>query len=497
MRVIEVSKSMRRFLFLSLAAISLVTVACATVSQTPPEPDSIARVENGLLPSTIIKGENASMKLADRMAFYNVPGVSIAVINNGKLEWAKGYGVLEAGTTRPVTTETRFQAASISKPVAAMAALALVEQGKLNLDENVNLKLTSWHVPDNEFTRTEKVTIRRLLSHSAGLTVHGFPGYAANEPVPALTQILDGQKPPANTGPIRVDILPGKQLRYSGGGYTVLQQLMIDVAGAPFPNLLQELVLGKIGMTHSTYVQPLPKELETVAASGHRSKGETIKGRWHTYPEMAAAGLWTTPSDLALFAIELMESAQGRSNRVLSPEMSRQMLTKQSGSYGLGVSLGGTDGTSFSHGGSNEGFTCILVADTGTRQGAVVMTNSDNGPPLFNEILRSISQEYNWKDNRAREKTVAKVDAATLVSYAGRYDADGIPISVTLKSGQLYIQADPLGPTPARLHPLAEDRFFLQESDDFEVLFVKDKQGKVSELQIQAGRDRATAKRAK
>jgi len=142
---------MRRFLFLSLAAISLVTVACATVSQTPPEPDSIARVENGLLPSTIIKGENASMKLADRMAFYNVPGVSIAVINNGKLEWAKGYGVLEAGTTRPVTTETRFQAASISKPVAAMAALALVEQGKLNLDENVNLKLTSWHVPDNEF----------------------------------------------------------------------------------------------------------------------------------------------------------------------------------------------------------------------------------------------------------------------------------------------------------------------------------------------------------
>ena len=485
------------------SAFSLVTVAfvsaCAstTVPQSVPATDRISRVENGLLPGSIIKGQDPSMKLAERMAFYKVPGVSIAVINEGKLEWAKGYGVLETKGSNAVATETLFQSASISKPVAAMASLALVEQGILSLDENVNSKLTSWHLPDNEFTRSEKVTLRRILSHSAGLTVHGFPGYGENEAVPTLTQILDGAKP-ANTGPIRVDILPRKQLRYSGGGYTVLQQLMIDVTGKTFPNLLQELVLGKIGMTHSTFMRPLPVELEGNAATGHRQDGEAIKGRWHTYPEMAAAGLWTTPSDLALFAIDLMESAQGKSSKVLSQKMARQMVTKEFGSYGLGVSVGDVQGiTKFSHGGSNAGFTCILVAYVETGQGAIVMTNSDNGPPLFNEILRAIAQEYNWKDNHPRERTTAQVDPATLASYSGSYDAGGTPVTIVLQSGQLSIQAQPLGPTPLKLYPSGEERFYVLESDDFEVHFVKDKQGKVSGLQVQAGPDQATATRVK
>jgi CubicO group peptidase (beta-lactamase class C family) len=490
---------MKHTLLVSLSAVVLLAAACVTTTpQDTAESARIARVESGLLPGTVTKGQNASMKLADRMAFHKVPGVSIAVINNGKLEWAKGYGVLEAGTRNAVTSETRFQAASISKPVAAMAALALVTQGKLSLDEDVNLKLKSWHVPDNEFTKTEKVTLRRLLSHSAGLTIHGFPGYAAGASVPTLTQILDGQKPPANTGPVRVDILPGKQLRYSGGGYTVLQQLMMDVTGKPFPDLMQEFVLSRIGMTRSTFVQPLPKELEAVAATGHRQNLEPIKGHWHTYPEMAAAGLWTTPSDLALFAIDLMESPQNKSNKVLSPEISRQMLTKQMGSYGLGVSIGETGGvTSFAHGGSNEGFTCILVAHIETAQGAVIMTNSDNGPPLFNEILRAISQEYNWKTNRPRERASVAIDPAILASYPGQYDANGTPVTVSLQSGQLSLQTPPMGPSPFKLYPSTEDRFFLQESEDFEVHFVKDSKGKVSELQIQAGLDKATATRVK
>ena len=487
-----------RITYALLAVALLAGCASTTVPQTAAANDRISRIENGLLPATVTKGENVSMKLVERMAFHKVPGVSIAVINEGKLEWAKGYGVLETKGSNAVTTETLFQAASISKPVAAMASLALVEQGRLSLDENVNSKLTSWHLPDNEFTRSEKVTLRRILSHSAGLTVHGFPGYGANEQVPTLIQILDGQKPPANTDPIRVDILPGKQLRYSGGGYTVLQQLMMDLTGKPFPDLMQELVLGKIGMTHSVFAQPLPGELEGIAATGHRPDGEAIKGRWHTYPEMAAAGLWTTPSDLALFAIELMESAQGKSSKVLSQKMARQMVTKESGSYGLGVSVGDIQGTAkFSHGGGNEGFTCILVAYVETGQGAIVMTNSDSGPPLFNEILRGIAQEYNWKDNRPRERTTVQIDPATLPLYSGQYDAGGTPVTIGLQSGQLSIQASPLGPAPLKLFPFGEDRFYLPDSDSFELRFVKDKQGRVTELQIQAGPDQATATRVK
>jgi CubicO group peptidase (beta-lactamase class C family) len=490
---------MKQTTLLLLLVLSFLGGACvnATTPQSTSDPSAISRVENGLLPATVAKGQNASMKLADRMDFHKVPGVSIAVINGGKLEWAKGYGTLESGSTRTVTPETLFQAASISKPVAAAAALALVEQGKLNLDEDVNLKLKSWRVPDNEFTKTEKVTVRRLLSHGAGLTVHGFPGYSASASIPTLVEILDGRKPAANTDAIRADIVPGKKFRYSGGGYTVMQQLMIDVSGKPFPDLLQELVLRKIGMSHSTYAQPLPKDLESVAAYGHE-KGKSIQGHWHTYPEMAAAGLWTTPSDLALFAIDLMESAQGKPGKVLSPEMARQMLSKQIGTYGLGVNVGDSKGVaSFTHGGSNEGFTCILVANVITRQGAVVMTNSNNGPALFNEILRAISQEYNWPDNRPREKSVAVVGPETLASYAGRYDADGIPVTVTLQSSQLAIQAEPMGPSAIRLYPLAEDRFFIQESAEFNVRFVKNTLGKVSELQIEAGPDRATASRVR
>ncbi|HEX6863198.1 MAG TPA: serine hydrolase domain-containing protein, partial [Thermoanaerobaculia bacterium] len=236
----------------SLTALSLL-LACLSVgaAQEPKATDAalearVRHVENGLLPNTVIKGAPpATMELAERMQFYKVPGVSIAVIQDGRIDWARGYGVKEAGKSDPVTPETMFQAASISKPIAALAALRLVQEGRLQLDEDVNAKLASWRVPENDLTREQKVTLRRLLSHSAGLTVHGFPGYAADTadaPVPTLVQVLDGAKP-ANTAPIRVDILPGTQWRYSGGGYTVTQQLLTDVAKKPFPDLLQEKVL--------------------------------------------------------------------------------------------------------------------------------------------------------------------------------------------------------------------------------------------------------------
>src|SRR6266851_5244466 len=232
---------------------------------------------------------------AGRMAALHVPGASVAIIDGYRIVWAHGYGVMEFGSSNQVTPDTRFQAASISKPVAALAALKLVEEGKLSLDEDVNRKLKSWKVPENEFTREEKVTLRRLLSHSAGLTVHGFPGYDVDEKLPAVPQILDGMKP-ANTAAVRVDITPGTKSRYSGGGITVMQLLMTDVTGRTFPELMQALVLARIGMQHSTYQQPLPDESAESAATGHRENGDKIHGRWHIYPEMAAAGLWTTPT---------------------------------------------------------------------------------------------------------------------------------------------------------------------------------------------------------
>jgi len=357
------------------------------------------------MPAEIAKGAPIpKWTIAERMAHYNVVGVSVAVIDNYAIHWAKGYGLLAKDSKRPVTTETLFQAGSISKPVAATAALHLVETGRLSLDEDVNRKLKSWQVPENDFTRDQKVTLRRILSHSAGLTVHGFPGYAVGDRIPTLIEILDGVKP-ANTPAIRVDLVPGTTERYSGGGYTIMQLLLTDVTQERFPELLEDTVLAKIGMQHSSYQQPLPADWAKNTASGYRQNGDPVAGKWHVYPEMAAAGLWTTASDLAQFVIEIQKSREGRSNRVLSREMTTQMLTRQIDGAGLGLMLGGTDqAPRFSHGGADEGFQALMMATLDSGKGAVVMVNSDNGVQLAQEIVLSIASEYGWPDYKPKER---------------------------------------------------------------------------------------------
>lgn len=325
---------------------------------------------------------------AARMEHFKVPGVSVAVIDGSKIVWAKGFGVTEKGGSVVVTPETLFQAASISKPVAAMAMLKMVEQGKLSLDEPVNAKLKSWKIPDNEFTREKPVTLRLIVSHGAGLTVHGFPGYEAGAPLPTAPQILDGEKP-ANTAPVRVDKLPGAGYRYSGGGITVEQLVMTEVTGRPFAEIMQAIVLGPLVMKHSSYEQPLPAAKAAHAATGHGRDGSPVKGKWHIYPEQAAAGLWTTPSDLALFLIEL----QKKTGRVISAKMIEQMLTRQTGDMGLGPMLTGAN--QFGHGGSNHGFQCQAMA-TRDGHGVVVMTNGDLGGQLAGEIVKAVSAEQQW-----------------------------------------------------------------------------------------------------
>jgi CubicO group peptidase (beta-lactamase class C family) len=448
--------------------------------------EKIRRVENGLLMPFSVKGEPKLMlKLAERMQFYKVPGVSVAVINNGKIEWAKGYGVQETGIKKGVTTETLFQAASISKPITAMAMLRLVQENKLNLDEDVNKKLVSWKVPDNDFTKEQKVTLRELLSHSASLTVSGFRGYAADEEIPTILQILDGLKP-ANSIPIRVDGTPNKDFRYAGGGYVVVQKLAEDVTKKPFPDFLQSEILKKLKMNHSTFQQ----QFRASAAIGHSSDGAKIKGNWHTYPELAAAGLWTTPTDLARFAIEIQKSKSGKSNKILSVEMVNEMLTPQIGGWGLGLDLRGKNQSArFGHGGGNEGYRSLMFAYSDSGQGAVVMTNSDNGYALAEEIMRSIANEYGWFEYLPKEKIIVSVDRKILDSYAGQYKiAPNYFLNITNENGNLMSQMT--GQPKSELFAESETNYFLKASET-EIKFVKNTQGNVTEL-VWRERDRDT-----
>jgi CubicO group peptidase (beta-lactamase class C family) len=424
--------------------------------------ERIRRVEHGLLTPAIIAGEPAGMSLAERMRHYRVPGVSVAVINNGRIEWAKAWGVIEAGGAVPVDTATLFQAASISKPVSALAALRLVEQGRLTLDADVNAALTSWQVEENGHTATSKVTLRRLLSHNAGLTVHGFRGYAEGEAVPTLVQLLDGSAP-ANSPRVRPDTVPGAIWRYSGGGSSVAQLLMQDVTGRDFAVLVRELVLAPAGMAHSTFEQPLPASRHGQAAVAHRMSGEPLPGRWHTYPELFAAGLWTTPSDLARLAIEVQRSYAGTSDRILSPAMTREALTMQAGDYGLGFGVARGDGwTSFSHGGSNQGYRAMLYAFADRGQGAVIMTSGDMGGPLLGELMRAIAEVYGWPAQRAIARAVVPVAAARVAAmqgtWSGQLDGRDVRLSVRADGTTLHVSGFPIG--ERTMHHTGDDAFF-------------------------------------
>jgi CubicO group peptidase (beta-lactamase class C family) len=387
---------------LGLVALALATLGMAADPpgktlwlSNPADAARIARVEAGL-PALPIGGESRTLDVNGWMDVYNVPGISVTVFDDFHLAWAKTYGVKEAGKPQPVTLDTLFQAGSISKPVSAMAVMHFVDKNVLSLDADINSELRSWKVPENEFTAKEKVTLRRLLSHSAGLTVHGFPGYAVGEKTPTLIQVLDGAKP-ANTLPVRVDFVPGSQFRYSGGGTTIVQLTLVDRLEKPFPAIMDETVIGKLGLKNSTYEQPLPPNRAARAASGHRANGNVVEGKWHVYPEMAAAGLWTTPTDLAEIAIEMAKSKRGKSNRVLTQQSTELMLTPRAEEAGLGWFVDPTGKTDrFGHNGADEGFQALLVAFAATGRGVVMMANSDNGISMMQPLLDAVAREYQW-----------------------------------------------------------------------------------------------------
>jgi CubicO group peptidase (beta-lactamase class C family) len=444
--------------------------------------ERIESVENGLLQAIVMEGETPKrMALSGRMAHYRVPGLSVAVINERQVEWAKGYGVMEAAGSARVGPDTLFQAASISKPVAALGSLSLAERGVLGPDDDVNRSLRSWKLPDNELTDGHPVTARRILSHTAGLTVHGFPGYPAGYELPTLRQILDGT-PPANTGPVRVEHEPGSRFQYSGGGTVVLQQVICDVTGQPFPDVMSETVLAPLRMEHSTFEQPLPDRLRAAAASGHRSDGSVVEGKWHVYPEMAAAGLWTTPSDLARFAIELLLAWAGESDRVVSQATAREMLTPQGGGpVGLGPFLEGSGSSAcFSHAGANEGYRCELIGVLERGQGAVVMTNSDEGQQLVTELINAVADVYGWPFSRVR--TVVAVDPSLYDRYAGAYEVnEQFVITISRERDRLVGEAPGLG--KLELHAASEADFFLTEVPA-KISFQREADGEVAGLRV-------------
>jgi len=380
----------------------------------------IERIENGLRTEIRILGDKG-WTIEERMKHYNIPGVSIAVIQDYRLLWVKSYGLADRETGQVVTPRTLFQAGSISKPVAAYGALKLVEQGKMGLEEAVNNKLTSWKIPQNQLTHENDVSLRDILSHSAGLTVYGFRDYPTGTAIPSLNQILEGQRP-ANSPPIRVNTKPATTNRYSGGGYTVLQQLMIDIEELDFPELMRKLVLKPINMHNSSFLQPLPQAKLRLAAAGYRHDASPVAGKRHLHPEMAAAGLWTSAGDLARFAADIQRALKNDSGNIISKTMAETMLTpviSRQNSLGFFIEQKGSE-TYFRHRGTTIGFSADLVANKNRGYGVVVMTNT-NQPEFIAELERSIAAEYNWHEYLAPEYKALSISDVEFKQITGRY----------------------------------------------------------------------------
>jgi CubicO group peptidase (beta-lactamase class C family) len=412
-------------------------------------------VEQNLFPAVIEAGAKP-LSLLDRMQAYGVPGISVAVIHQGRVDWTRGWGVRDSGTCKPVTPDTAFQAASISKMVTAAVALRMVDEGTIDLDRNINAYLRSWHLPDTDATAGNPVTLRKLLSHTAGLNVHGFPGYSVGNPVPSAAQVLSGQAP-ANSEAVRVTTPPSREWRYSGGGYVVTQVALEDVAGKqPFERLADEAIFHPLGMRHSAFAQPPSELLARNIARGHVD-GRVIPGGYHVYPELGAAGLWTTAGDLARLLIDLQASASGQLGRVLSPAMTKAMLTPVKGGWGLGPALTGAgQSRRFGHDGVNEGFQATMVAYVEKGEGVVVLTNGA-GKRLADEIVRAIATDYGWSELSSKPTIEAKLPREALEALVGRYEGGGLSVYLDLRGGSLFAQTG--GPEPERLIALAKDRF--------------------------------------
>ena len=459
--------------------LSLVYLLPFTVLAQTSVDAQIKRIEHGLLPTVLIKGDQP-WSLEERMKHWKVPGLSVAVVRDFKVEWARSYGLKDIETKEAVTTETLFQAGSISKPVAAMVALKRVQEGKIALDENINNKLVTWKLPDNEFTAKKKVTLANLLSHTAGLTVHGFPGYAPSEKIPTLPQVLDGTEP-ANTAAVRVDMEPGTKFRYSGGGTTIAQLAIMDIEKKPYPQIAKETVLGPLNMTNSTYNQPLPDDWRQKAASGHRGDGALVDGKIHVYPEMAAAGLWTTPTDLAKFGIEVQLSYAGKSNKVLPKELIDKMVTPFMEQVGLGFFIDKRGNSIyFGHDGADEGFRAMMLMHRDKGYGAVVMVNSDNGQ-IMGEVMRGIAYAYGWDEFLPPVNEVISLDAAKLDEYAGRFQVNPDRI-LTVARQETKLIARPTADAGFELLPIA-DGTFIRRDQNLKYAFVKGAGG-VSELKV-------------
>lgn len=444
----------------------------------------IQAVENSLAPDVIYGDKIPQWNLEERMQSAGVKGLSIAVIKDYKILWAKGYGWADEASGRKVTPDTRFQAASISKSINSLGILKLAEQGKLDLDADINKYLKTWKFPYDSLSEGKKITPNHLLSHSAGLDVHGFPGYKRWDSLPTIPQILDGQKP-ANTRKVRSLLAPGEIVKYSGGGTTITQLMLMDITGRDYAEFMRAEVLDPLGMKHSSFMQPQTDTIEL--ATGYYRNGQPIQGKYHVYPEQAAAGLWTTPSDLSRYIIECQLAYAGKSKKVLSRDMMRKRMTPYIDSVAaLGVFIVNKNGSQyFNHNGGNEAFLCTSYGSLEGGNGVVIMINGENFG-VIRELMNSVARVYDWKDFYTPSfRKLVSLSEVQMQQYTGEYRLGGDDSLMVAVCGKDLCIRQGAQPAPGFTMLFTDETHFeILEVPSARFAILKNEQGGVEALEL-------------
>ena len=429
-----------RKLLLSISLCFTISNLWAQSAYSKEIKEQIKHVENNLFSRVILNGK--ADNIVDRMTFYKVKGLSIAVVNNYKIVWAKGYGWADEKEKRPVTAATLFKPGSISKSLNAVGILKLAQANKLDIYKDINEYLKSWKFPYDSLSKGKKITTANLLSHTAGLSVYGgFPGYDAKSKIPTLPQILDGVAP-ANTPAVRSLFEPGLQFQYSGGGTIISQLIITDLTHQSYEKYMFDNMLKPMGMKNSFYSAAPPQKNElNKYAMGYTKEGAKVKATFHVYPEQAPMGLWTTPTDLSKYIIETQLAYQGKSSKVLNQQMTSLQLTPYiDNSATMGAFIGDRNGEKyFFHDAGNEGYRGLYYGSVEGGNGMVVFVNSDDGNIIL-ELLNSVASVYNWKGfDKPKNINTVTVPETITQKYTGVYLYEGKFAEITKeKDGLLY-----------------------------------------------------------
>lgn len=439
----------------------------------------IENIQNNLVPVHYLNGRANKKSITQMMAEDKIPGVSIAFIDNGKISWQKSYGYSNLTDSTKVTPNTIFNGASLSKPVTAMAALHLVDKGMLSLNEDINNKLKDWKVPENKFTEIEKVTLGRLIGHTAGFERYVQSSFFPNEEIPTIKQMLTGEKPSVDP-PVSVVYVPGQKQVYSNPGYSVIEKLIEDVTEHDFNVAINELIFEPCGMVQSSFQQPVPKELKNLIATGYSNDLNPYP--YKLFPFKAAGGIWTSPADLGKFLIALLKDYHSNTNIILSKTMAESVFHKSSERLGFAkIYNQEKEDLLFEHWGSNSGFTCYMVASLNKKQGVVIMTNSDNGTSFLSYVARAVAIEYNWDFLQPKVFEPIAMEELELNKFTGKFKGGDEVFEFAVVDGNLnfFNGTD----NNSKLIPVLENQF-IQPNENILYEFLKNKEGEIKYVRM-------------